>query len=88
MFNDNLTKLECEELVKKLAKCAFPFQCAHGRPSMVVLGGLDPDSLPVPEEGAMEAGVKLGSRHSLRDQRNEAQDFSQAFAAWHWRTDD
>ena len=37
MFNDDLTQLECEALVKKLAQCAFPFQCAHGRPSMVVL---------------------------------------------------
>jgi len=35
MFNDILTKEQCEILVKKLAKCAFPFQCAHGRPSLV-----------------------------------------------------
>ena len=35
MFNDVLTKAQCETLVNKLAKCAFPFQCAHGRPSLV-----------------------------------------------------
>ncbi len=35
MFNDELTKEECQTLVQKLGKCDFPFQCAHGRPSMV-----------------------------------------------------
>lgn len=35
MFNDSLTMEECQVLVKRLARCAFPFQCAHGRPSMV-----------------------------------------------------
>lgn len=34
MFNDVLTHEQCVSLVRKLAKCAFPFQCAHGRPSM------------------------------------------------------
>ncbi|KAL7906915.1 hypothetical protein GGI35DRAFT_98859 [Trichoderma velutinum] len=37
MFNDALSAEECEELVRRLAKCAFPFQCAHGRPSLVPL---------------------------------------------------
>lgn len=37
MFNDPLTLEQCEELVRRLAECAFPFQCAHGRPSMVPL---------------------------------------------------
>ena len=37
MFNDILDKEQCEELVKKLVKCVLPFQCAHGRPSCVVL---------------------------------------------------
>ena len=37
MFNDELTLEECETLVKRLATCVFPFQCAHGRPSMVPL---------------------------------------------------
>ena len=35
MFNDPLTVEQCSELVRQLATCAFPFQCAHGRPSMV-----------------------------------------------------
>ncbi|KAF4119497.1 DNA mismatch repair protein MLH3 [Geosmithia morbida] len=37
MFQDVLTHGECEELVRRVAKCAFPFQCAHGRPSMAPL---------------------------------------------------
>ncbi|KAK6524648.1 DNA mismatch repair protein [Arthrobotrys megalospora] len=35
MFNDSLTLDECKELIGRLAECDFPFQCAHGRPSMV-----------------------------------------------------
>lgn len=35
MFNDVLSLEECEELVQRVSRCAFPFQCAHGRPSMV-----------------------------------------------------
>jgi DNA mismatch repair protein MLH3 len=37
MFNDPLTVQQCSDLVQRLAACAFPFQCAHGRPSMVPL---------------------------------------------------
>ncbi|KAI1118065.1 hypothetical protein F5Y14DRAFT_400980 [Nemania sp. NC0429] len=37
MFNDPLSRDECADLVKRLAECAFPFQCAHGRPSMAPL---------------------------------------------------
>ena len=37
MFNDDLSKAECGILVQRLSECAFPFQCAHGRPSMVPL---------------------------------------------------
>lgn len=53
MFNDRLTREECVALVARLARCAFPFQCAHGRPAMVplldlgksgVLGGAGADA--------------------------------------------
>ncbi|XP_063428250.1 DNA mismatch repair protein Mlh3-like [Mytilus trossulus] len=36
-FGDPLTLPECEELLKSLSKCKLPFQCAHGRPSVVPL---------------------------------------------------
>ncbi|KAJ3297203.1 DNA mismatch repair protein [Borealophlyctis nickersoniae] len=35
MFGDPLTVEECRGLIDRLRKCKFPFQCAHGRPSMV-----------------------------------------------------
>ena len=37
MFNDVLSRDECIDLLQRLAECALPFQCAHGRPSMVPL---------------------------------------------------
>ncbi|KAI3330073.1 hypothetical protein F4824DRAFT_351346 [Ustulina deusta] len=37
MFNDPLSREECTDLLNRLVDCAFPFQCAHGRPSMVPL---------------------------------------------------
>ncbi|KAG6189442.1 hypothetical protein E4U27_006488 [Claviceps purpurea] len=37
MFNDALPLEDCQQLVSRLSKCAFPFQCAHGRPSMAPL---------------------------------------------------
>ncbi|KAF5573561.1 DNA mismatch repair MLH3 [Fusarium pseudoanthophilum] len=37
MFNDVLSVNQCEDLIDRLSRCAFPFQCAHGRPSMAPL---------------------------------------------------
>jgi DNA mismatch repair protein MLH3 len=37
MFNDELSDTQCCLLLSRLAKCAFPFQCAHGRPSLIPL---------------------------------------------------
>ncbi|KAJ6108017.1 hypothetical protein N7523_009340 [Penicillium sp. IBT 18751x] len=54
MFNDSLDIKECEVLVSRLAKCAFPFQCAHGRPSMIPILDLHPStalSTTPPSEG-------------------------------------
>ncbi|KAK7229201.1 hypothetical protein V2G26_001371 [Clonostachys chloroleuca] len=44
MFNDVLSQGECTALVRRLSRCAFPFQCAHGRPSMAPLIDLGIDS--------------------------------------------
>lgn len=46
MFNDELTREECQTLIHRLADCAFPFQCAHGRPSMVPLVDLGVGASP------------------------------------------
>ena len=37
MFNDALDLGQCRRLVENLAQCTFPFQCAHGRPSLTVV---------------------------------------------------
>ncbi|PGH02107.1 DNA mismatch repair protein MLH3 [Blastomyces parvus] len=53
MFNDRLSRVECESLISRLALCAFPFQCAHGRPSMIPIVSLgsisSPDDRPTNE---------------------------------------
>ena len=46
MFNDELSLEECGSLVLRLADCAFPFQCAHGRPSMVPIVNLGAGFVP------------------------------------------
>lgn len=53
MFNDSLSIDRCQDLVIRLANCVFPFQCAHGRPSMVPLldlGSWTDFGSPLPQE--------------------------------------
>jgi len=50
MFNDELSKEQCEALVGRLAKCKFPFQCAHGRPSLVPLVDLGRMDMSAPKQ--------------------------------------
>lgn len=40
MFGDELTRQECIILISKLSRCHNPFECAHGRPSMVPIAEL------------------------------------------------
>lgn len=40
-FNDSLTLEESCQLIKALSSCQLPFQCAHGRPSMMPLADID-----------------------------------------------
>ncbi|KZF25818.1 hypothetical protein L228DRAFT_259186 [Xylona heveae TC161] len=69
MFNDKLSHKQCGLLVSRLATCAFPFQCAHGRPSMIPLVGitspaesecLESSSGDINAEGAWKSGSELG----------------------------
>lgn len=36
-FGDALSMRECELIVENLQDCRLPFQCAHGRPSIMPL---------------------------------------------------
>ncbi|KAJ5373443.1 hypothetical protein N7517_005449 [Penicillium concentricum] len=74
MFNDPLNLEECQALVSRLARCAFPFQCAHGRPSMVPI--LDLRSLSDP---AVLFPLDLDTRASAYDNDGMDLDFVAAF---------
>jgi DNA mismatch repair protein MLH3 len=41
-FGDVLTPQRCADIVRQLATCRFPFQCAHGRPVLCPLLDLPP----------------------------------------------
>lgn len=73
MFNDVLSIRECEELMAKVAKCAFPFMCAHGRVSMVPVGivGGDGESVFDDRHGGLDSIVAADERS-----------FSEAFKEW------
>ncbi|NXE86624.1 MLH3 protein, partial [Menura novaehollandiae] len=40
-FNERLTLEESCRLIEALSSCKLPFQCAHGRPSMLPLADID-----------------------------------------------
>ncbi|KAM9201652.1 acylphosphatase-1 isoform 5-T6 [Dugong dugon] len=40
-FNDDLSLAESHRLIEALSSCQLPFQCAHGRPSMLPLADID-----------------------------------------------
>jgi len=85
MFNDVLTIEECNTLIDKLADCAFPFQCAHGRPSMVPLIGMSTfDSLRENSGGgAVYAGVCQGVDVTVgRGYEGGEGELVQAFRRW------
>lgn len=77
MFNDELTPKECLSLIRRLATCIFPFQCAHGRPSMI----------PVAKLGSNSAQLDKIGFESIRYQgcgggRTSEMNFSQAWKRW------
>jgi DNA mismatch repair protein MLH3 len=71
MFNDKLSKEQCQGLVEKVKETAFPFICAHGRNSMVPLVYLDGD-----EEGVQGGFGGLGAK----EERGEG--FGVAYRKW------
>ncbi|KAL1882357.1 hypothetical protein VTK73DRAFT_1916 [Phialemonium thermophilum] len=65
MFNDPLSTSQCRDLIRGLAGSVFPFQCAHGRPSMVPL--VDLVAMP---STASSAANKPGGPVSPMELRN------------------
>lgn len=65
MFGDSLSKSECSSLLKELAGCWMPFQCAHGRPSMIPLAELEEgDDFPFEERNLDYAATSQHMSHS------------------------
>lgn len=74
MFNDVLSVEECQNLVSGLARCTFPFQCAHGRPSMIPILDL--------------VNPRIGMESEIGDDGDDGDDgegFLGAFRAWRGR---
>lgn len=73
MFNDPLTPAQSSELLDRLVRCAFPFQCAHGRPSMV----------PVVDLGDGMVQLGSGTQYGWIDWiENDTKSFGRAFREW------
>ncbi|KAM4690967.1 DNA mismatch repair protein Mlh3-like isoform 2-T2 [Rhinophrynus dorsalis] len=59
-FNDPLSLEECRHLVQALSHCHLPFQCAHGRPSLLPLADLR--HLEPEEQVSMKPNLRLLKR--------------------------
>ncbi|RAH61860.1 DNA mismatch repair protein [Aspergillus piperis CBS 112811] len=73
MFNDVLDKDECQSLVRRLADCVFPFQCAHGRPSMIPILEMGPATVSLdqtPEDNEYEGPGFVGMFRKWRDRES------------------
>jgi hypothetical protein len=75
MFNDDLLVDECKKLIRKLGFCHLPFQCAHGRPSMVPVANLE----AITTLGDKEAGHV---RQASSGDHYRPKDFSSAWKEW------
>lgn len=63
VFNDPLTKEQCSRLLNQVAtQTDFPFQCAHGRPSMVPLCRLPSSVKAQPIQGSTASSAVKGGR--------------------------
>ncbi|XP_071079978.1 DNA mismatch repair protein Mlh3-like [Haliotis cracherodii] len=62
-FGDSLTLSQCRELLESLSECDLPFQCAHGRPSVMPLLSLQQLQAKVPPEKTKRPSLWKISRH-------------------------
>ena len=89
MFNDILSSEDCSRLIARLADCVLPFQCAHGRPSMVPILGLDAlagQNVPAGQEHSVVGGSGQGmTAERLQNGNNDAGDYVRQFRAWRRR---
>ena len=72
MFNDALTHEESSELVRRLSKTKMPFQCAHGRNSMVPLLDLGKHAGSLALEGDEDGGESFSDAWDRWNRKGEA----------------
>lgn len=60
-FGDVLDDDDCIQMIKNLKDCKFPFQCAHGRPSMVPLFTVQKDENKVLEPKCPDTPPNISS---------------------------
>ncbi|GJP53304.1 hypothetical protein CLOM_g12465, partial [Closterium sp. NIES-68] len=78
MFGDMLKTSECCQLIECLKHTQLPFQCAHGRPTMVPLMDLE-------ELKRLVGGMELQGNQKLEDNQNLFQDPSTGSAVHNTR---
>ncbi|KAL2013916.1 hypothetical protein VTN00DRAFT_1441 [Thermoascus crustaceus] len=83
MFNDVLTVDECRSLISRLARCVFPFQCAHGRPSMIPILDLEPTTATDTSSENAFGLLDSAFGHEQAGSHSEmGLGFAEAFRAW------
>ncbi|KAK2748754.1 DNA mismatch repair protein [Myotisia sp. PD_48] len=85
MFNDPLSVDECSAIVSKLSTCVLPFQCAHGRPSMVPIINLGPEVLAHASIGESVPQSSFGISSKPQEpcvSKDPGLDFVGAFKKW------
>lgn len=83
MFNDVLSVEEAKRLIMLLAKCDLPFQCAHGRPSMVPLIEMRNTGKRSESESAFANSFVVDDPSWERlKTKEDRKSFSEAWAAW------
>lgn len=70
MFNDELTLEQCKQVIQNLGQCVFPFQCAHGRPSIVPLTVVGEGSVSNLQE--QQQSVNNNRRYAREQKRRRA----------------
>ena len=62
-FGDELSLEQCASVLRRLARCRLPFQCAHGRPSCVPLYNISSVSKAYSNNGIRVSSPEYDSIH-------------------------
>lgn len=82
MFNDVLNVDECRNLISRLAQCVFPFQCAHGRPSMIPILDLESTATDTSFENGFGLLDSAFGHEQAGSHVEMGLGFAEAFRAW------